>query len=558
MHPAADTSDQWLVERIKGLTLDRQTDAVFIVNTARHLLYLNRAARSLFACPERGAVPDLPALLSGLRDQNPIAEVIESALSGRQINKPLALRTAERERSGIVHATPVIRHGACSHAVVSFHDETRFNRLQRRLTQDEFLDRVTGLYNRKTLEIMSGLELEKVERDPAHLRLAVLMVQIRNLDHFRAVYDEQTINHILEHVGSTIRKSMRNNDIIFRYDENRILALVTVFGWKSDLLIMAQRIENNVAIPFHPRETDIHLRAEIGICVYPEDGTDMPTLTANCIAALNQTRELDVSMVMFNQDAHLLARERLEIRSGLSTAVREGQLELYYMPIVDRDRRVRGVEALLRWNHPERGVLTPDAFLPIAIHSRIISGISRWVMYRVQEDYRNWFAASDIFITFNLSAKDFADKFLIEGIDSSMAGGVKSSRLKIEITESELMDDFELCSTMLEQLRQRGIGIFIDDFGVGQSSLAYVHDIPAECVKVDHSFMMRIDGPGREYDFLEAVVRLCKVLDRQVLLEGVETERQFELFRGCSADLFQGFLFGRPMPAAEVSRHCLV
>jgi diguanylate cyclase (GGDEF)-like protein len=558
MHPAAETQDLWLVERIKGLSLDRQTDAVFIVDADSHLLYLNRAARNLFDCPERGVVPDLPALLSGLHDQSVIAEVIGAALTGRQFSKPLALRTAERERSGIVHAMPVHRHGACSHAVVSFHDETRFNRLQRRLAQDEFLDRATGLYNRKTLEIMFGLELEKVERDPAHLRLAVMMIQIRNLDQLRAVYDEQTITHILEHVGSTIRKSMRNNDIIFRYDEGRILALVTVFGWKSDLLIMAQRIEDHLAIPFHPRETDIHLRAEIGICVYPEDGTDMPSLTSNCIAALNQTRELDVPIVMFNPDTHLLARERLEIRSGLSTAVREGQLELYYMPIVDRDRRVRGVEALLRWNHPERGVLTPDAFLPIAIHSRIISGISRWVMYRVQEDYRNWFAASDIFITFNLSAKDFADKFLIEGIDSSMAGGVKSSRLKIEITESELMDDFELCSAMLVQLRQRGIGIFIDDFGVGQSSLAYVHDIPAECVKVDHSFGMRIDGPGREYDFLEAVVHLCKVLDRQVLLEGVETERQFELFRGCGADLFQGFLFGRPMPAAEVSRHCLV
>ncbi len=558
MNPEPTVPESRFVERLKGKTLDRQTDAVLIVDQNQCLVYLNQAARRVFGYRADGKIPQLAELAEGLRNGDDFLALVAETLEGTNANHPFTVQTGEREAIGILHCTPVLSQGICTHAVFSFHDNTRFMRLQRRMSQDEFLDRVTGLYNRKTLDIMFNMEIEKAERDPENSHLAVMMIQIRNLDQFKAVYDDVTINHILEHIGSSVRSSLRTHDLVFRYDENRLVALVSQFGWKSDLLIMAKRIEDHIAIPFHPQDTYIHLRAESSICVFPEDGATSGDLLINSIAALSEAHETNQSILMFNQETYRLAKERLEIRSSLSTAVRENQLELYYMPIVGPDRRVKGVEALIRWNHPERGILTPDVFLPIAIHSRIISGISRWVMYRAQEDYRNWFAESDIFLTFNLSAKDFADKFLIEGLDSSLAGGVKSSRIKVEITEGELIEDFDLCSTMLEQLRQRGIGIFIDDFGVGQSSLAYLHDIPAECIKVDHSFMMRIEGPGKEYDFLEAVVRLCKVLDRQILLEGVETEQQFSLFRNCGADMFQGYLFGKPMPASDLAQKCLL
>jgi diguanylate cyclase (GGDEF)-like protein len=381
-----------------------------------------------------------------------------------------------------------------------------------------------------------------------------MLININNLENIKSIYNEQTINLILEHLGNCFRTALRSNDLLFRYDDSRILAILTTFKLKTDLLIIAERVEDQIAIPFHAKDAEIHLQAAIGIAMFPEDGDTPETLQNNAASALAQAMEDGKPWLMFNPRIQQRASDRLYLRSGLSNAVKHNELELRYMTLVDANGKPQGLEALVRWRHPSRGILGPDVFLPVAIHSRIIGALTRWVLYRIVQDWVDKLHHFDLFITLNLSAIDFGDSYVVETITSAIQNRMPASRLKVEITESECIHNLETTIDIMHKLRLAGIEVLIDDFGVGNSSLAYLKDLPARYAKIDRSFVANIANSPQEQEFLRHIIALAKVWGIDILVEGIETAKQFDILRHCGAVLFQGYQFGEAMPVDAIGR----
>jgi len=536
----------YYMDRLHQLALDHQLDPVWICEGLERVLYINQAGRSFFGIADDAPLSTVPALVQRLENPSLLIGYTGQVLESGTQKQTITIHRNGQEIIGTLNGTRIQNAGSATLAIMGFRDESAFVRLQQRMTQDEFFDRATGLLNRKVLDIMLELEIEKVQRATGEARLAVFMIQIRNLEQYRALCSQVVLDHVFEHIGNCVRQALRSNDLLFRYDDGRIIAIVTQYEWKSDLLIIAERLEDQIAIPFHPQDTDIHLQSCIGMSLFPEDGETSYVLVANAVTALNHALETGDSWLLYNENIHKQALDRLVIRSGLSKAIKENELELHYMPLVDRSRVVRGVEGLVRWRHPERGLLGPDLFIPIAVHSRIIGAISRWVMFRMASDIDTYFKDNNLFISINLSARDFADNYLSESLESVVGSRIDPSRIKIEITESECMQNPALSIAVMETLRRRGFQVVIDDFGIGQTSLALLRDIPANTVKIDQVFVQEIVSKPRELAFLLQIVKLCKLRDMEVVLEGVETEEQFALLCESGIDLYQGFLFGEP------------
>ncbi len=544
--------------RLKYILFNLITDPVLVIDDQMRVVIHNQAALKFFPRCDMRQHSQFSDVAEHISNRQVVLNMVALGLEGKRVKKNVVMFINEREYTGGLTVEPGPKTTSSEQhrpwVVLVFKDSTAYQRLQKRMTQDEFFDRSSGLLNRRSLDIVLETELEKASRSSSRAKLALMMIQITNLEGLKLAFGPKISNIIFEQVGNNIREALRLSDMIFHYDDNRILAIVTQFEWKSDLLIVAERVEDQIAVPFHHQETDIHLRACIGITIFPEDGSEKDQLISNSTAALAQAIEIGKPWLIFNDDVHQQALDRLFLRSGLTKAVRENELQLRYMALVNAEGQICGVEALVRWMHPERGLLGPDQFLPIAIHSHIIGALTRWVLYRLIEDYQKHFSKLDIFCTFNISAVDLEDLYLPISIQTAIKGKMDPSKIKIEITESEFMENYDRAQTAIESFRQHGFDVLIDDFGVGNSSLSYLKDLSARYAKIDKSFLTDIVESALELDFLHHIVALCKVRNIIVLLEGIETQAQFEKLTSSGADLFQGHFFGTPMTVEELMR----
>lgn len=546
----------------RGRALERAGDAILILNSSFQILQSNLAAAALFS-----ATPLIQGL--GIRDvvQDPanraaLLEILRLALETGESQTTVTFRLAGQERSGElgVFREDSRRYGLA--LILVFRDNSSYIRLQHRLTHDEFFDRSSGLMNQRALDIMLEKELQlsglQSASEPAAegwaLRRALVMVQIVNLEHLKSIYPSDTINVIFEYLGSTIHQSVGESDYVFRYDESRIVILVVSMKTRSDILDLAERLADQLCLPFHPGNVDIHLQASMGITLFPDDGNTRDALLGNVAAALNYALETGQPWLIYSKDIHRLAVERLLVRSGLSKAVKHNELELRYMTLMSAKGEVKGLESLIRWRHPRRGLLGPDKFLPVAVNSRIMGALSRWVLYRIVEDYERHFRDLGLFVTLNVSAQDLDDLYLPGCIETAIRGRMPASALKIEITESECMENYDRATAAIQAFRQLGIDVLIDDFGVGQSSLAYLKDLQASHAKIDHSFAREVTTSPVEKEFISHMIALCHLRQLQVVVEGIETRAQFRLLGDCGADLFQGHYFGKPM-TIEALKH---
>jgi EAL domain-containing protein (putative c-di-GMP-specific phosphodiesterase class I) len=299
----------------------------------------------------------------------------------------------------------------------------------------------------------------------------------------------------------------------------------------------------------------------IGIGLFPNDGEDTATLLKHADAAMYLAKENGKNNVQFYtaELAQQAARE-FELESALQLALLNDELLLYFQPKVHiASGRMAGVEALLRWQHPTRGLVPPMDFIPLAEERGLIVPIGRWVIQAACRQIRDWRSAGlhAPAVAVNLSARQFASDTLVDDIEAALAAHqVAPADLAVELTESVLMADPERASHVLRQLHQLGIHISIDDFGTGYSSLSYLKRFPAQTVKIDRSFIAGLPGDKDDVAITEAVIAMAHSLGLNVVAEGVETAEQLDTLRRLRCDEAQGYLLGRPMPAADLAK-CL-
>ena len=425
---------------------------------------------------------------------------------------------------------------------------------ERRKRYLETHDGLTGLANR-------GYFREAVRRTLGYARrygqkLAVLSI---NLDHFERVNENlghEAGDRLLESVAERVRACVRGSDIVARLGADDFAVLLTSLSSREGATVVARKIQESVARPHDGEAGPVYVTPSIGVSVFPDDGDTPDAVLRSADVALHRVKEQGRGQVQFyssEMKAGSLEGMRLEVL--LRDALERREFVLYYQPQVDvQKRELIGCEALVRWIHPEHGMISPGDFIPIAEGNGLIVSIGEWVLREACEQKRRWERAGlgDFTMAVNVSRRQFRGPEFEAQVASALRDtGLRPDRLEMEVTENALVDDVQQTLRSLLCLRRMGLGLAIDDFGTGYSSLSVLAQFPANRLKIDQAFVRDIAREPRRAAITRAVVAVASELGLDVVAEGVETsaERDFLAELGCSR--MQGYLFGRPVPAEE-------
>ena len=320
---------------------------------------------------------------------------------------------------------------------------------------------------------------------------------------------------------------------------------------------MARRLLNDLTIPFALKQQEVYITASIGISLYPLDGDDAESLLKNADIAMYHAKERGKNNYQFySHSMNVAALERLTLEGELRKALEQDELLLHYQPKLDvRSKRIVGFEALVRWQHPKRGLVPPADFIPLAEETGLIVPLGEWVLKRACSQNKAWQAAghAPVAMAVNLSNRQFIQKDLVENVMMILGEtGMDPQYLDLEITESAVMENPEKAIPILEGWKKKGVSIAIDDFGKGYSSLAYLKKLPLDSLKIDRTFVKNLIANPEDAAITTAIIAMAHSLKLTVVAEGVETEEQLAFLQELGCDEAQGYLFSRPLPAEEV------
>jgi diguanylate cyclase (GGDEF)-like protein/PAS domain S-box-containing protein len=415
-------------------------------------------------------------------------------------------------------------------------------------------DALTGLPNRHLLQDRMGVAMAQ-----AHRRGKRMGVLFLDLDHFKDVNDSlghQAGDELLQAIAARLTGTMRSGDTVARIGGDEFVVLLTHIADAGSAVFVGQKILGLLKAPVHVGERELFVNGSMGISMYPEDGRDFDSLLKNADAALYRAKEEGRdNCQLYTRSLHTAAMARLEMEGGLRRALERGELFLEYQPALDLEgERVHGVEALMRWRHPVRGVLPPGEFLPLAESSSLIVPMGWWVLTTACRQAKAWqeLGHPDLTVAVNVAARQVHDPtFLRRVTDVLEETGLRARCLELEITETQAMQNPEATSRVLTKVSALGVRISIDDFGTGYSSLSYLRRLPIHALKVDKSFVQGIATDPDDAAIATAVIRLAHTLNLSVQAEGVETLDQLETLRQHACDRIQGFYYSPPLGVAE-------
>jgi len=453
----------------------------------------------------------------------------------------------EGERSLSFTTEPMTNGGS----VVIVEDITERRQAEQRIRQLARFDALTGLPNRTVFH--EELQNALADNEPG-VSLSVLFI---DLDQFKQVND--TLGHptgdlLLCAVAERLRSALQPSERVARFGGDEFAVLQQRSVSDKDPSDLAERIVRSISRPYHIQAHTVIIGASVGISMAPRDGSDADLLLKNADLALYHAKVPGPSRWRFFEpamDVAVQARRALEL--DLRQALEQDRFELYFQPLLNLGKmKIVGCEALLRWNHPTRGMVAPSEFIPVAEEMGLIVEIGEWVLNRACAECCNW--PSDTRVSVNLSSVQFKRSDMVATVKRALErSGLEPRRLEVEITESVLLQDTEQARQTLQQLRDLGVRVALDDFGTGYSGLSYLHAFPLDTVKIDRSFIHGIDAGGRALILLRGVAELSAALGMNVTVEGIETVEQLEILaREDSIDEVQGFLFSIPLPARAV------
>ena len=441
------------------------------------------------------------------------------------------------------------KDGPVTHSLVISHDISRLGELETRLMAYEFRDPATGLFNRRSMDIVLDREIQKVEAGIEDNPRVLFNLAIENLSSIRRQHGSGIITHIVENTGLRLKKHLGEGSSVFRCESDELAIMVTDLKNPEDLAPLAESILAVVSMPYPKGLYEIRPEARLGVALYPRDAENSDDLIERSEAALNSAREQRVSYQFYDGELHARSVEKQRMIAQLRKSLFEDRFELYFQPIVDPLGRIHGAECLLRWRHPEKGLLLPDSFIPLAEETGLNMEMEKQVIFSAARHLARW-KEYDIYLSINLSARVFESDSLLDLLETALEhAGVSSERLKLEITESEALSSTARAKNRIRDLVDRGFGVYIDDFGTGQSSLQYLKDLQAAVLKIDKAFVDGIEGDEEDRRFLGHIIDLVKDRRRYTVIEGVENAVQAAILAGLDADALQGFYFSRPIDA---------
>ena len=427
-------------------------------------------------------------------------------------------------------------------------------------------DSLTGLANRRLFQDRLEQAILLARRNNSIVGLLFI-----DIDHFKKVND--TLGHgagdkILCEIANRIRRSVRDHDAITKVASEDDMEAISRLGGDEftvilhglrkplDAEIVAERVLNACATKFVVDGQELHLSASIGIAIHPDDAEDIKAMMQSADVAMYEAKQAGRGVSRFyRKDMNATAQARLQLENELRSGFARDELELYFQPLIDTQAgSLVGAEALIRWRSPVRGLVSPGEFIPLAEDTGLIIPIGEWALREACRQIAGWqdLSSSPLYVAVNISTMQFSQTNLLESVMAALREySLSPQALKLEITESVLLQDSDTTNEMIQQISDMGVGFSIDDFGTGYSSLSYLRRYPFETLKIDRSFVGNVTESQSDADLVTSIVAMAASLNLKVVAEGIESDEQFAFVRKAGCDVAQGFGLGRPMPASE-------
>ncbi len=560
--------EQTFVERERAeVTLNSIGDAVMTTDILGNVTYLNAEAEALTGWTRSEAFA------------RPLAEVFDvmDALTGQPATSPSALAIAHKKKvrlkgsyilvsrdgaeTAIEHSAAPIpdRLGHIMGAVIVFRDVVVSRERSLKMLHLSEHDALTNLPNRLLLNDRLARAIAIARRH--RRRLAVLFLDCDRFKHVNDTLGHAVGDQVLKSIARRVQSAVRESDTVSRHGGDEFIILLSEVDQPEDAGLIAQKIVAVVAEPHHLAQHELSLTASVGISLYPEDGPDAQTLISRADTAMYYAKSSGRNQVGFyRSDMEAPAANRLSLESELRSAVDAGEFVLHYQPTINLETgAISGAEALMRWQHPSRGLVPPDQFIPAAEASALIIPMGRWALREACRQAKAWHddGLPPIPIAVNVSALQFRTAGFLDDIRRVLKDTPLAARyLELELTESALMADTATTTCLLEILKEAGVVLKVDDFGTGPSSLSYLQRCPVDVLKIDQSFVKGIAPSPDGAPLVRAMIAMAKSLGCRVVAEGVETPDQLTYLRAEQCDEGQGFHFS-PAVDADAFRRLL-
>ena len=546
--------------KLRDRAIESSTSAICITDNLapdNPIVYVNPAFERITGYPSAEVLGRNARLLQGTDVAQPELITIRAALhDGRACQ--VVLRNYRKDGSmywSELGISPVRNDaGAVTHYIGVHSDITAAKTHQDELARQANHDSLTGLPNRNLLWDRIDHACARTQRYGDFAAVAFL-----DLDNFKVVNDSlghSVGDHLLRAVSARLESSLRAMDTVARLGGDEFVLVLSDHKSAQSVSSELQRIVQSFAQPFAVDGRDVYITASVGVVLFPQDAKDPETLMKFAELAMYRAKESGRNVYqLYTAELQTKVTERLTLESMLRRALERGEFALYYQPQVDlRTNRVFGCEALLRWNQPELGMVSPAKFIPLAEETGLIVPIGEWVVRTACLQNKAWQNAGLPFVTVavNISARQFREKNLVQVVAKILAeSGLAPQYLELEVTESVIMHDAHNAIADLQAFRDMGVTLSVDDFGTGYSSLSYLKRFPVDRLKIDQSFVRDINADADDAAIAQAVVTLGHSMNLRVIAEGVETAEQLAFLRRNQCDEMQGYLYGKPVPAHE-------
>jgi len=461
-------------------------------------------------------------------------------------------------------ALTAVRHGAQDYLVKGMNDKKLITRsicfaierkkVERGLGYIERHDGLTGLVNRSLF--MERLNRAVVRANRDKIQVAIMFIDLDRFKHINDTLGHNAGDTLLQEVATRLERCTREQDTVARFGGDEFTILLEGVNHANDAVIVANKIIRSISYPIRIHDQELYVTPSIGITMYPDDADSVEQLMKHADSAMYRAKEEGRNGFQFYTDGmNRESEERMELESRLRQAMHKREFQLFYQPKINiRNGEMIGAEALIRWNQPDLGMVSPAKFIPLAEENGLINSIGEWVIREACSQMQEWnlTGMDPIRVAVNLSPRQLYQQDLADMIlDTALEYSIVPRNIELEITESLLMDDTEASITTLKKLKEWGMHVSIDDFGTGYCSLAYLKRFPIETLKIDRSFVMDITTDPDDAAICSAIIALGHKLRLNVTAEGIETSEQLEFLKQQGCDEAQGFYFSKPLPAAE-------
>ena len=560
-------------EKLYRYLIDNSPDVIYTLNHEGVFSFVNKRVTALLGIESAGLVGRHYSELVHEDDLELAANVFNERRSGERASRNVELRlkslksVAEQRYFNntlitiVLNSTGVysVGKGYAKHEFLGTYgvarDITDRKRADELITYHAYHDILTGLPNRILFKDRLSLAMNQSRRDKTELAVMFL-----DLDRFKRVND--TFGHakgdeLLQQVTTRLQVAIRGGDTLARLGGDEFTLVLPNLHSRRDAEAIAAKILDNLRDPFEIDNQPIHISASIGIAIFPGDGDTIDELLRHADIAMYQVKALDKDGYHFYDNTIInSSHQKIILEQSLRNALTQGELEMYYQPQVDAvSGELVGLEALMRWNHRERGLLGASEFIPLAEEVGLMIPLSDWMLNAVCADLSRWNALSDnkVKISLNLSPQyldrgNFPEKLL----ESLAHFDIPPSQIEVEITENVSIRNHQNAIVQLEQLCSLGITVAIDDFGIGYSSLSYLHKFPIHTIKIDQTFVREIQSEQGHYPVVLAIISIAKGLGLRLVAEGVETETQSRYLEQSGCATMQGYLYHQPMSSTKL------